>query len=132
MIFLATIQAGLHDRVSYARLIKLYGTLPPGRESYRPEKIRGTIQAPIMGHPSKARTCTAHIERKDGTLRQWCKRMTRLTYSFSKSRENLQAALVLHFGFYNFCRIHGSLRITPAMESGITDHVWSLGELIAA
>ena len=58
------IDAGLHDRVSYAQLIKLYGALPTERESYRPAKIRGTIQAAIMGHPSKARACTSHIERK--------------------------------------------------------------------
>ena len=117
--------------MSYAQLIKLYGTLPTGRENYRPAKIRGTIQAAIMGHPSKARACTSHIERQNGTLRQWCKRMTRLTYAFSKSRENLRAALALHFAYYNLCRVHGSLRVTPAMESGITDHVWDLRELIA-
>ena len=126
------IQAGLHDRVSYSQIIKLYGNLPTGRESYRPAKIRGTIQAPIMGHPSRARACTSHIERKNGTLRQWCKRMTRLTYSFSKSRENLRAALALHFAHYNLCRVHGSLRVTPAMEAGITDHVWDLSALISA
>ena len=63
---------------------------------------------------------------------RWCKRMTRLTYAFSKSRENLRAALALHFAYYNFCRVHGSIRVTPAMEGEITDHVWTLGELIAA
>jgi len=63
-------------------------------------------------------------------LRQWCRRLTRLTYAFSKKKENLQAALALHFWFYNFARIHGSLRVTPAMEAGISDHVWSLNELV--
>lgn len=123
---------GLHDRVSYSQVIELYGTLPTGRESYRPAKIRGTIQTPIIGYPSKARACTSHVERKNGTLRLWCKRMTRLTYAFSKSRENLRAALALHFAHYNLRRVHGSLRITPAMESGLTDHVWSIEELISA
>jgi hypothetical protein len=61
---------------------------------------------------------------------QWCKRLTRLTYAFSRSWDNLRAALALHFAYYNLCRIHGSLRITPAMASGITDHVWTLNELI--
>ena len=87
-----------------------------------------------MGHPSKARACTSHVERQNGTLRQWCKRLTRMTYAFSKSRENLQAALALHFAYHNFCRVlcrvRGSLRITPAMESGTTAHVWEF-ELIA-
>ena len=124
------IDSGLHDRASYAQLIKLYGALPTGRESYRPGKIRGTISAAIMGHPNMTRACTSHVERQNGTLRQWCKRLTRMTYAFSKSRENLRAALALHFGHYNFCRVHGSLRVTPAMEAGITGHVWTIEELI--
>jgi hypothetical protein len=62
--------------------------------------------------------------------RQWCKRLTRLTYAFSKKWGNLKAALALHFAYYNFCRIHGSLRITPAMAAGIADHVWDLAELL--
>jgi hypothetical protein len=78
-----------------------------------------------------ARSCTAHVERQNGSLRQWCKRLTRLTYAFSKKWENLQSAFALHFVYYNFCRIHGKLRITPAMEAGIADHVWSIEELIA-
>ncbi len=126
------VDAGLYDRVDYAQLIKLYGALPTGRESYRPAKIRGSISADIVGRPYRGRICTSHIERKNGTLRQWCKRMTRLTYAFSKKRENLEAALALHFAYYNFCRVHGSLSITPAMEAGITDHVWELRELIGA
>jgi hypothetical protein len=74
---------------------------------------------------------TVDAERQNGSLRQWCKRLTRLTYAFSKKWENLQSALALHFAFYNSCRVHGTLRVTPAMEAGIADHVWSLEELIA-
>ena len=77
------------------------------------------------------RICTSHIERQNGSLRQWCKRLTRLTYAFSKNWGNLKAALALHFAYYNLCRIHGSLRITPAMAAGVTDHVWKLAELVA-
>ena len=125
------IAAGLHDRADYAQLIKLYGSLPGGRgEYYRPAKIRGTIQAPVMGNPSEKRVCTSHIERMNGSLRQWCKRLTRLTYAFSKKWEMLEAALALHFAHYNFCRIHGTLRVTPAIEAGLTDHVWTLDELL--
>ena len=65
-----------------------------------------------------------------GTLRQWCKRLTKLTYAFSKKWGNLRAALALHFAYYNFCRIHGKLRVTPAMEARIADHVLDLRELI--
>ena len=126
------IAAALYDRADYAQLIKLYGRLPGARgDYYRPAKIKGTVSAEIMGMPAPKRICTSHVERKNGTLRQWCKRFTRLTYAFSKSRENLRAALALHFAHYNFCRIHGSLRVTPAMEAGISGHVWDLRELIA-
>jgi hypothetical protein len=82
------------------------------------------------GDPRRA--SNSHVERKNGSLRQWCKRLTRLTYAFSKKWENLQVALALHFAYYNFVRIHGSLRVTPAMQAGITDHVWTMEELIAA
>ena len=83
-----------------------------------------------MGTPSRQRVCTSHIERYNGSLRQWCKRLTRLTYAFSKRWEMLEAALAVHFAYCNFCRVHGSLKVTPAMEAGLTDHVWSLDELL--
>ena len=86
----------------------------------------------VTGMPDLDRASTRHVERKNGSLRQWCKRLTRLTYAYSKKWEHLHAALALHFAYYNFCRIHRSLRVTPAMESGITDHVWTLRELLAA
>ncbi len=124
------VEIGLHDRAEYAQLIKLYGSLPGDREYYRPAKILGTIKAAVFGNPNPARICTSHIERKNGTLRQWCKRLTRLTYAFSKKWENLESALALHFAHYNYCRPHGSLKVTPAMESGLSDHVWSLDELL--
>jgi hypothetical protein len=86
----------------------------------------------VSGRPDLDRAETSHVERKNGTLRQWCKRLTRLTYAFSKKWDNLKAALALHFAHYNFCRVHGALRITPAMAAGISDHIWTLGELINA
>ncbi len=106
----------------------MYGKPEDGRERYSPGEVIRAVPTPIIGNPDTARICTSHVERQNGTLRQWCKR---LTYAFSKKWENLQAALALHFAHYNFCRIHGTLRVTPAMEAGITDHIWSLGELIA-
>ena len=118
--------------VDYAQLVKVFGQPEEGRERYSPAEVINAVPTPIIGSPDRERICTSHVERQNGTLRQWCKRLTRLTYAFSKKWENLQAALALHFAHYNFCRIHGSLRVTPAMEAGITDHVWELGELIAA
>lgn len=102
------IDAGLHDRADYAQIIKMYGSMPGGRDYYRPAKIKGTISAPISGRPDQRRICTSHVERKNGSLRQWCKRLTRLTYAFSRKLENLRAALALHFAYYNFCRVHSA------------------------
>lgn len=77
-----------------------------------------------------SRVCTSHIERQNGSLRQWCKQLTRLTYSFSKRWESLRSALALHFAFYNFCRRHATIKTSPAVASGLTDHVWSIAELL--
>jgi hypothetical protein len=85
----------------------------------------------ISPEESKAEM-TCHNCRLHGTLRQWCKRLIRLTYAFSKKWDNLKAALALHFAHYNFCRVHGSLRITPAIAAGISDYIWTLDELIGA
>jgi hypothetical protein len=82
--------------------------------------------------PDYERICTSHIERQNLTMRMQIRRLTRLTNAFSKKWENLRAAVALHFAYYNFCRVHQSLRVTPAMEAGLTDHVWELTELLAA
>ena len=84
-----------------------------------------------MGNPDPAKICTSHVERQNLTIRMQMRRLTRLTNAFSKKWENLWAAYCLHFAYYNFCRIHKTLRITPAMESNITDHIWDLAELLA-
>jgi len=76
--------------------------------------------------------CTSHVERQNLTMRMQIRRLTRLTNAFSKKWENLRAAIALHFAYHNFCRVHQTLRVTPAMEAGLTDHVWDLKELLAA
>ena len=109
----------------------MYGKLEGGREArYSPGEVTDIVKTPMLGNPDMKRSSTSHIERQNGTLRQYCKRLTRLTYAFSKKWDNLKAALALHFAYYNFCRVHSSLRVTPAMEAGITDRVWGLEELI--
>ena len=90
------------------------------------------IPTEVYGGPERGRICTSHVERQNGSLRQWCKRLTRLTYAFSKKWEHLRAALALHFAHYNFCWIHRTIHRSPAMEAGIADHVWGIGELLAA
>jgi hypothetical protein len=85
-----------------------------------------------MGNPDPAKICTSHVERQNLTIRMQMRRMTRLTNAFSKKWENLRAAYCLWFAHYDFCRIHKTLRVTPATEAGITDRVWELSELLAA
>jgi transposase-like protein/IS1 family transposase len=126
------IDAGLYDRANYSQVVKLFSNrLDRVSESYSPARFVCVQKDAVSGRPDLDRAGTSHVERKNGTLRQWCKRLTRLTYAFSKKWENLKAALALHFAHYNFCRVHGSLRITPAMAAGITDRVWAIEDLIS-
>jgi hypothetical protein len=76
------------------------------------------------------RICTSHVERLNLTLRMGIRRFTRLTNAFSKKMENHKAAIALHLAYYNFCRIHPRLRVTPGMEAGITEHVWTIAEML--
>lgn len=127
------IDGGLFDRANHAQIVKLFSQhVETGRERYSPASFVSVAKDAVTGMPDLDRASTSHVERKNGSLRQWCKRLTRLTYGYSKRFDHLQAALALHFAYYNFCRVHRSLRVTPAMEAGITDHVWTLRELFTA
>jgi IS1 family transposase len=117
--------------IHYAQLIKVYGASRDGEQRYSPAEVVDVEVVPRVGMPDFERICTSHIERQNLTMRMQIRRLTRLTNAFSKKWENLQAAVALHFAYYNFCRVHSSLRVTPAMEAGITEHVWSLSELLA-
>jgi IS1 family transposase len=122
----------LGDRVDYAQLVKIYTQETQESERrYSPAKLAETHATPIHGDPDERRICTSHIERQNGSLRQWCKRLTRLTYAFSKKWEHHKAALAFHFAYYNFCRIHSSIRRTPAMAAGSTVRPWALQDLLA-
>src|ERR1700726_1812870 len=86
---------------------------------------------PVLGEPDPKRICTSHIERQNLTMRMQMRRLTRLTNAFSKKWENHWAAFCLHLAYYNFCRVHKTLRVTPGMEAGITDRVWDIAELLS-
>jgi transposase-like protein/IS1 family transposase len=120
----------LADRVDYAQIIKVYGAPRDGEQRYSPAEVISTETVPVMGKPDFRRVCTSHVERQNLSIRMGMRRMTRLTNAFSKKWENLEAAYALWFAFYNFCRVHKTLRVTPAMEQGITDHAWTIEELI--
>jgi transposase-like protein/IS1 family transposase len=120
----------LYGRVDYAKLVKVYSTPREGQQRYSPGEVVDAVPVPVMGRPNRKMICTSHIERTNLSIRMGMRRMTRLTNGFSKKWENLEAAYAVWFAYYNFCRKHQSLKITPAMEQGLTDHQWTVGELV--
>ena len=127
----SAITTTLSDRCDYARIIKVYRDNPEADRKYSPAEVSHTEKVPVMGNPDSDRICTSHIERQNLTIRMGMRRLTRLTNAFSKKWDNLWAAYCLHFAYYNFCRIHKTLRVTPAMEAGIASTVWTLADLMA-
>lgn len=116
----------------YAQLKKLFGDYGQhGNERYSPSPITEVISKTISGVPDPAHVSTSFVERQNLTIRMQMRRFTRLTNAFSKRLANLKAACALHFAHYNFCRVHSSLRITPAMAAGIVSEIWPLKSLIA-
>ena len=128
----SAVYKALGDRVSYAQYIKVYAQTAEGERRYSPPEVISGEKKDIYGDPDSQRVCTSHIERQNGSLRQWCKRLTRLTYAFSKKWDNFKAALALHFAYYNFCRVHSTTRKTPAMAAGLTNRTWNIAELLGA
>jgi IS1 family transposase len=116
--------------VDYAMLIKIYGADSFDRR-YSAGECIGTQTAVLAGSPDPKHISTSYVERQNLTMRMSMRRFTRLTNAFSKKIENHEAAIALHFMRYNFCRIHKTLRVTPAMEAGLSHHVWSVEELVA-
>ena len=126
----SAITTTLGDRVDFAQLIKVYRANTEGEARYSPPEVAAVEVVPVSGRPDPERICTSIVERQNLTIRMQMRRLTRLTNAFSKKWDNLWAAYCLHFAWYNFCRVHKTLRVTPAMEAGITDHVWTIGELL--
>ena len=130
--YVDAVQYSLGTRVDFAQLIKVYSAPRDGEARYSPAEVVDAVPVPQWGEPELHRICTSHVERQNLSIRMGMRRMTRLTNAFSKKWQNLKAAYALWFAFYNFCRVHQTLRVTPAMEAGITTHVWELDELILA
>lgn len=112
-------------------LVKIYGETVEGQKRYSPAECVGAKKEKIVGNPDPCCISTSFAERQNLTMRMSMRRFTRLTNAFSKKVENHAAAVALHFMHYNFCRIHQSLRITPAMAAGVTDRVWSAEDIAA-
>jgi hypothetical protein len=118
-------------RVDFAMLIQLYAqTGEEGR--YSPPRIIETKRKAVSGQPDLQMACTSHVERQNLTIRMSLRRYTRLTNGFSRKLANHRAALGLYFAFYNWCRKHKTIKTTPAVASKLTDHVWTVKELLEA
>ncbi len=128
--YLRAVDGAFGADIDYAMLEKIY-TAPPheGATRYSPAECCGTRRLTIMGHPDQTHVSTSFAERQNLTMRMSMRRFTRLTNAFSNKVENLRYAVALHFMFYNFARIHQTLRVTPAMQAGVVDHVWSVEEI---
>ena len=127
------IERGFGAEADYGQILKVYGdqNLNDARR-YSPAKLVKVERSIVSGQPDPALISTSYVERQNLTMRMHMRRLTRLSNGFSKKIENFQTAVALHFGYYNFVRIHKTLRCTPAMAGGVTDHVWTVPELIAA
>ncbi len=131
-VYLEAVEGAFGSEIDYAMLVKMYGADPAADQTrYSPAKCIGTRQQPISGNPDPAHVSTSYVERQNLTMRMSMRRFTRLTNAFSKKVENQAAAVNLYAMHYNFGRIHQTLRVTPAMEAGVSDHVWSVGEIVA-
>jgi IS1 family transposase len=129
--YLEAVDHAFGGEVDYAQLVKFYGTAPapPGR--YSPAVVIGAKRTPRRGKPDPAHVSTSYVERQNLTMRMHMRRFTRLTNGFSKKLENHVNAISLHAAYYNFVRIHQTLRVTPAMAAGIADRLWEMADLVA-
>jgi IS1 family transposase len=127
--YLTAVEDVFGNDIDFAQLVKLYGVPPEAEVRYSPAECIGTKLEYISGNPDPKHISTSFAERQNLTIRMSMRRFTRLTNAFSKKVENLAHAVSLHFMYYNFGRIHRTLRVTPAMEAGVSDHVWTLEEI---
>ena len=129
-VYANAVESAFGADVDYAMLVKMYGADPREDEArYSPAECTGCQSVAVSGDPRPRYISTSYVERQNLTMRMSMRRFTRLTNAFSKKVENLEYAVALHYLWYNFARIHKTLRVTPAMEAGISDHVWSMEEI---
>ena len=124
--YINAVENAFGGAIDFAQLIKIYGT-EQREQRYSPPEVQEVISKVISGKPDAKRISTSYIERQNLTVRMQLRRLTRLTNAFSKKMDNLKAALAMHFAHYNFMRVHKTLSVTPAMATGITDHIWGWG-----
>lgn len=130
--YLDAVEGAFGANVDYAQLVKLYGSAPETmRGRYSPAECTGAIKSRVEGSPDPAHVSTSYVERQNLTMRMHMRRFTRLTNAFSKKIENHACAVALHCTFYNFVRIHKTLKVSPAMAAGLTTRLWEMSDLVA-
>jgi IS1 family transposase len=130
-VYLEAVESAFGMDIDYAMLVKLYGADRGESEArYSPAECIGCRSIKITGRPDPKHISTSFVERQNLTMRMSMRRFTRLTNGFSKKVENLGHSVALHYMWYNFARVHKTLRVTPAMEAGIADHVWTIEEIV--
>jgi hypothetical protein len=129
-VYVDTVEGAFGIDCDYAQLQKIYGASMEPERQYSPARCIGCDMKVVSGNPDPKHVSTSYVERQNLTMRMSMRRFTRLTNAFSKNVNNHCAAVALYFMYYNFCRVHQTLRVTPAMEAGLTDHVWTLEELV--
>lgn len=128
--YLPAVYEAFESEVDYAQLVKVYGAARDAAVRYSPANMIRTQKEVITGDPNPRHISTSFVERQNLSMRMGMRRFTRLTNGFSKKAENHAHAISLYFLHYNFARIHGTLRVTPAMQAGISNHVWSIEEIV--
>jgi len=129
-VYLDAVEDAFGSEIDYAMLVKIYGKTPETETRYSPSVCLGATAATITGHPDSRHVSTSYVERANLTMRMSMRRFTRLTNGFSKKVDNLRYAVALYAVHYNFCRVHQTLRVTPAMETHLGDHIWTIEELV--
>jgi len=129
--YLAAVEKAFRGDVDYAMLVKIYGAVNDGEKRYSPAQCIGCEKHEVVGYPDPAHVSTSYIERANLTMRMGMRRFTRLTNAFSRKIENHSAAVALHMMYYNFSRIHQTLKVTPAMAVGVTSKLWEIEDIIA-
>lgn len=129
--YIEAIEGAFGGDVDYAMLVKVYGEAPEGQRRYSPAVCTGCFGKRIEGKPDARHVSTSFAERQNLTMRMSIRRFTRLTNAFSKKLENHALSVALHYMNYNFCRIHKTLRVTPAMAAGVTDRAWDMNDVAA-
>jgi len=127
------VERGFGADADYGQILKVYSEADVNEaRRYSPAKLVRVNRFTVSGQPDESLISTSYVERQNLTMRMHMRRLTRLTNAFSKKFENFRAAVALHFGYYNFVRLHSTLRMTPAMAGGVTDHTWTVPELMEA